>query len=205
MHMSYDYDKTHEMILKSALKSFSEVGFRGASIRNICKDAGVTNGAFYSHFNSKDELFSALVSEKLQVFNDTYQELSEMNIESAEDVVHIFEMSYGSIETLIHYVYAEHEVFKLILECSGGSSYESFVSELIEEESKNTMAFLEASRKFMKNPDNISCRFTKIGSAMVINYAFDAFINGVSEEDNIRETKMACDFCIAGYRQLLGL
>lgn len=203
--MSYDYEKTHELILKSAMESFLENGFRGASIRNICKDAGVTNGAFYAHFNSKDELFSALVSEKLRVFNDTYQELSEMNIESAEDVVRIFEMSYGSIETLIHYVYAERDVFKLILECSGGSSYESFVADLIDEESKNTMVFLEASRKFMQKPDNISCRFTKIGSAMVINYAFDAFINGLSEEENIRETKLACDFCIAGYKQLLGL
>lgn len=203
--MSYDFDKTHELILKSALKNFSENGFRNASIRNICKEAGVTNGAFYAHFESKEDLFSALVSEKLKVFNDTYQDLSEINIRSAEDVLHIFEMSYGSIETLIHYVYSESEVFRLILENSGGTNYENFVNDLIDAECKNTMIFLESSRKFMKRPDNISYRFIRIGSAMVINYAFDAFLDGVSEEDNIRETKMACDFCIAGYRQLLGI
>ncbi|MCR4703265.1 MAG: TetR/AcrR family transcriptional regulator [Saccharofermentans sp.] len=203
--MSYDFYKTHELILKSAMMNFSAVGFRNASIRNICRDAGVTNGAFYAHFNSKDDLFSALVAEKLQMFNKTYQDLSEMNIGSAEDVLHIFEMSYGSIETLIHYVYSEREVFKLILECSGGTSYENFVSDLIDEECKNTMFFLESSRRFMKRPDNISSRFIRIGSAMVINYAFDAFLDGVSEEANISETKKACDFCIAGYRQLLGI
>lgn len=203
--MSYDFDKTHELILKSALKNFSENGFRNASIRNICKEAGVTNGAFYAHFESKEDLFSALVSEKLKVFNDTYQDLSEMYIKSAEDVLHIFEMSYGSIETLIHYVYSENEVFKLVLQCSGGTSYENFVNELIDAECENTMLFLEGSRKFMKRLDNISYRFIRIGSAMVINFAFDAFLNGASEEDNIRETKMACDFCIAGYRQLLGI
>ncbi len=203
--MSYDFDKTHELILKSALKNFSENGFRNASIRNICKEAGVTNGAFYAHFKSKEDLFSALVSEKLKLFNDTYQNLSEMDIKSSEDVLHIFEMSYGSIETLIHYVYSEYDVFKLVLQCSGGTSYENFVNELIDAECENTMLFLEGSRKYMKRPDNISYRFIRIGSAMVINFAFEAFLNGASEEDNIRETKTACDFCIAGYRHLLGI
>ncbi len=203
--MSYDFDQTHELILKNAMKKFLEVGFRNASIRNICKEAGVTNGAFYAHFDSKEDLFAALVSEKLSVFKETYQDLSKIDINSAEDVLHIFEMAYGSIETLIHYVYSEREVFKLVLECSGGTSYENFVNELIDEECNNTMIFLEASKRFMKNPENISYRFIRLGSAMVINYALDAFLNGVSEEDNIRETKLTSDFCIAGYRKLLGM
>lgn len=36
--MSYDFDKTNELILKSAMKNFTSVGFRNASIRNICRD-----------------------------------------------------------------------------------------------------------------------------------------------------------------------
>lgn len=203
--MSYDFDKTHDLILKSAMKNFLSVGFRNASIRNICRDAGVTNGAFYAHFKSKDDLFAALVSDKLQVFNETYQDLSKMNIRSANDVMRVFEASYGSIETLIHYIYSEKEVFKLILESSDGSSYADFVNDLIDEECENTMKFLEGSRKYIKYPENITYRFIRIGSAMVINYAFDAFLNGVSEDDNIRETKLASDFCIAGYRKTFGI
>ena len=203
--MSYDFDKTHELILKSAMKNFTSVGFRNASIRNICKDAGVTNGAFYAHFKSKDELFAALVSDKLQVFNETYQDLSKMNIRSAKDVMRVFEASYGSIETLIRYIYSEKEVFRLILESSDGSSYADFVDDLIDEECENTMKFLEGSRRFIKYPENISYRYIRIGAAMVINFAFHAFLNGVSEEDNIRETKLASDFCIAGYRQIFGV
>ncbi|MCR5732971.1 MAG: TetR/AcrR family transcriptional regulator [Lachnospiraceae bacterium] len=203
--MSYDYEKTHEMILKSARKIFSQVGFRNASIRNICKDAGVTNGAFYAHFESKDALFAALVSEKLAVFNETYQDMSAICISSVDDVMKIFEMSYRSIETLIHYVYSEKEVFMLILKSSGGTSYENFVQGLIDEECKNTMLFFENCRKYMKKPENISERFIRLGSSMVINAMMDAFKEGVPEEDNIAETKKASDFCIAGYRQLLGI
>jgi len=202
--MSYDYAKTHELILKSAMKTFSEVGFRNASIRNICKDAGVTNGAFYAHFESKDALFAALVSEKLSVFNETYQDMSDINIRTVEDVMKVFEASYSSIETLIHYVYSEKEVFMLVLKSSSGTSYEKFVSDLIDTECQNTMLFLESCRRFMKTPENISERFVRLGSSMVINSMLDAFLDGVSEEENILETKKASDFCAAGYRQLLG-
>ena len=203
--MSYDYDKTHELILKSAMKTFKEIGFRNASIRNICKDAGVTNGAFYAHFKSKDDLFAALVSEKLNVFEESYQDMCDININSVDDVMRMFDMSYSSIETLIHYVYSEQDVFMLILKSSGGSSYENFINDLITEECKNTMLFMNSAKKFMKRPENISDRFIRLGASMVINSMFEAFLDGVAEEDNIRETKIASDFCIAGYRELLGL
>jgi AcrR family transcriptional regulator len=203
--MSYDYEKTHQMILESALKTFKEIGFRNASIRNICRDAGVTNGAFYAHFESKDDLFAALVSEKLNVFNETYQEMSDINIQSVDDIIRMFDMSYSSIETLIHYVYSERDIFTLILKSSDGTSYEHFISDLINEECKNTMIFLESAKKFMKRPENISERIIRMGASMVINSMLDAFLEGVSEEDNIRETKIASDFCIAGYKELLGL
>jgi len=203
--MSYDYEKTHQMILESALNTFKEIGFRNASIRNICRDAGVTNGAFYAHFESKDDLFAALVSEKLSVFNETYQEMSDINIQSVDDIIRMFDMSYSSIETLIHYVYSERDVFTLILKSSDGTSYEHFISDLINEECKNTMIFLESAKKFMKRPENISERIIRMGASMVINSMLDAFLEGVSEEDNIRETKIASDFCIAGYKELLGL
>jgi hypothetical protein len=93
----------------------------------------------------------------------------------------------------------------LILKSSGGSSYENYIDELITEECQNTMLFLESCKKFMKRPENISERFIRLGASMVINSMFEAFMDGVSEEDNIRETKIASDFCIAGYRELLGL
>ena len=88
---------------------------------------------------------------------------------------------------------------------SDGSSYADFVNDLIDEECENTMKFLEGSRKYIKSPENITHRFIRIGSAMVINFAVDAFLNGVSEDDNIRETKLASDFCIAGYRKIFGI
>ncbi len=202
--MPYDYDRTHENILKSAMKSFMEVGYRDASIRNICRDAGVTNGAFYSHFESKEDLFSKLVGDCVQGFNSAYNGFVDLTVRSREDIVRVFRSSYSSIETLIHYIYEHREQFLLILKCSGGSAYGSFVDDLIREESWNTMRFLENCRGYMDHPENISERLAGGFSNMVVRQAIDAFISGVSEEENIRETKIFSDFCIAGYRETLG-
>ena len=48
--------KNRQRILEVAGKLFREKGFNGVSVADIMKSAGLTHGAFYGHFASKDEL-----------------------------------------------------------------------------------------------------------------------------------------------------
>lgn len=48
--------RTEQVILSSALDLMREKGFDRVSVRDICAHAGITTGAFYHHFRSKDEL-----------------------------------------------------------------------------------------------------------------------------------------------------
>lgn len=52
--------QTRAALLSAALEVFAELGFRAATIEQICDRAGYTRGAFYSNFGSKEELFLAL-------------------------------------------------------------------------------------------------------------------------------------------------
>ena len=52
---------TLESIQRAAMQEFLDKGFQGASLRQIVKNAGVTTGAFYGYFSSKEALFNALV------------------------------------------------------------------------------------------------------------------------------------------------
>jgi TetR/AcrR family transcriptional regulator, transcriptional repressor for nem operon len=47
---------THGKILRVAAKRFRELGLDGIGVADVMKQAGVTVGAFYKHFNSRDEL-----------------------------------------------------------------------------------------------------------------------------------------------------
>lgn len=50
--------KTETTILNTALALMKERGFEAVTVRDICQAAGITTGAFYHHFASKEELFS---------------------------------------------------------------------------------------------------------------------------------------------------
>lgn len=52
--------KTRERLMDAALEVFSEVGIHGASVEMITDRADFTRGAFYSNFDTKEELFLAL-------------------------------------------------------------------------------------------------------------------------------------------------
>jgi AcrR family transcriptional regulator len=52
--------QTTAALLDAARDVFAERGFHGSSIGEICERAGLTTGAFYSNYSSKDALFFAL-------------------------------------------------------------------------------------------------------------------------------------------------
>ena len=63
---------TLNRIFSAALQEFLEKGFQSASLRNIVKMAGVTTGAFYGYYKSKEELFEALVGEHYDFLLDCF-------------------------------------------------------------------------------------------------------------------------------------
>ncbi len=62
-------EETRSRILESALKLFSKCGYNKASVDDICAEAGISKGAFYHHFESKQALFLALLDHWLQTID----------------------------------------------------------------------------------------------------------------------------------------
>lgn len=53
-------EQTRQKLLDAAAEVFAEVGLAAASVEAVCERAGFTRGAFYSNFETKDELFLEL-------------------------------------------------------------------------------------------------------------------------------------------------
>jgi len=60
-------ENTRARLLEAAAQVFAEVGLDGASVEAVCERAGFTRGAFYSNFESKDELFLMLAASVSEV------------------------------------------------------------------------------------------------------------------------------------------
>lgn len=56
--------RTRKHILDVSLRLFSERGFARTTVRDIARDAGITDAAIYYHFTSKRDLLEALVEER---------------------------------------------------------------------------------------------------------------------------------------------
>ena len=60
-------EATRSRIIEAAGRRFKQDGIDGSGIATLMADAGLTNGAFYAHFESKDDLVANVVSEELAV------------------------------------------------------------------------------------------------------------------------------------------
>ena len=58
-------ETTRRRIIETAGRRFKQDGIDGSGVATLMADAGLTNGAFYAHFDSKDELVATVVGEEL--------------------------------------------------------------------------------------------------------------------------------------------
>ena len=61
-------EKTHKRIVAIASKRFREEGLAGIGIADLMKEAGLTVGGFYKHFNSRDALVAEAVGSALELW-----------------------------------------------------------------------------------------------------------------------------------------
>ena len=68
MRYSKDHKQaTRQRILKAAGRRFKQDGIDGAGVAAVMSDAGLTNGAFYAHFASKEDLVANVLADQLRV------------------------------------------------------------------------------------------------------------------------------------------
>ena len=67
--MRYSKDQkqtTRQRILEAAGRRFKQDGIDGAGVATVMSDAGLTNGAFYGHFRSKEDLVAHVLTDQLR-------------------------------------------------------------------------------------------------------------------------------------------
>jgi len=59
-------EDTRKLIMDAAVRKFCQSGYDATSVNEICETAGVSKGAFYHHFPSKQTLFLAITDDWLK-------------------------------------------------------------------------------------------------------------------------------------------
>ena len=140
---------TLERIQQAALDEFSEKGFLGASLRQIVKHAGVTTGAFYGYFSSKEALFASIVEPHAAILMSKYVDahISFSELPAEEQPEHMGVESGAYIHWMVEYVCKHREQVKLLFCGAEGTSYENFIHNMVELEVKSTFRYMETLRR----------------------------------------------------------
>ena len=122
-------------ILSAAKEEFLKKGFEKASLREICKNAGVSTGAVYTRYNSKEELFEELVKDTLLKIDEkfNYDKTDQIYVENTENVNNIINQVLSNIdlEPVVNFIYDNFIGFQLLINCSNGSIYSDFLHSFV--------------------------------------------------------------------------
>lgn len=193
------FDVTHENILKSGKINFLNDGYERANLRKICKDAGVTTGAFYRHFEDKEALFVALVEPLAKEILDLYTKFEEESFRSIDEK-HIKDLAEinidGSIETAI-YIFRKKDIFELLVYKAYGTKYDNFIEKLVKMEDLNKNKISKIVLKDNYKYINISEK-----SMHLLNHAYiNALCEIIMHSDNIEEVKQNSEIVARFFRE----
>lgn len=198
------FDTTHKNILKSGKKLFLEKGFERTNLRELCKDAGVTTGAFYRHFKDKEALFIELVDPAIKglekMFNTSEEDYFNCVIESKVQTLQ--EVSSITTEAFIEYLYANKVAFKLLLHASDGTRYTNFMDMMVEWELRETFKMYEIMDENGIKYNKLTEKELHMLYHAYFSCLFESIFHDYEKKEALQYSKTLSDFFMAGWRKV---
>ena len=87
--------ETRDTVLKAAARALKERGFFGVGVDGLSAAAGVTSGAFYSHFPSKEDVLTSVIDANL---GRPFVEPGDGNLTTRRELLRGYLRRYISLE-----------------------------------------------------------------------------------------------------------
>ncbi|NPB06624.1 MAG: TetR/AcrR family transcriptional regulator [Aquificae bacterium] len=98
---------TKQKILEASLKLFSKKGFKETTVKDIAREVGITEGAIYRHFTSKEEIIRELIE-------SITRELKERLLEAINEAPSGTEALNLLVKHLLDYAFEKPESFRFL-------------------------------------------------------------------------------------------
>ena len=147
--MSTKAEDTEKNILNTARKHFLKDGFSGASLRNIVKDAGLTTGAFYKYYPTKEALFDALTDPYIEHIYQIYDRVVEdfEKLSAKEQTSNMSDTSGDGMDQMIDYIYEHYDNFRLLLKCGDSGKFETFIHNMVDMEMRSSLEYVKKMKE----------------------------------------------------------
>ena len=99
--------RTRRKLLDAATLEFGENGFHQTSVSEITRRAGVALGSFYTYFETKDEIFKALVRD----LSDGVRTAAAERLQSSRGAL---ETERDALAAFLHFAWEHQEIYRII-------------------------------------------------------------------------------------------
>lgn len=183
--MSTKAEDTEKNILNTARKHFLKDGFSGASLRNIVKDAGLTTGAFYKYYPTKEALFDALTDPYIEHIYQIYDRVVEdfEKLSAKEQTSNMSDTSGDGMDQMIDYIYEHYDNFRLLLKCGDSGKFETFIHNMVDREMRSSLEYVKKMKE-----DGIEIPIVGESLMHMIYTGFFSSIFQIIEHDIDKET-----------------
>lgn len=197
---------TLDLIHAAAKTEFLEKGFKSASLRNIVKTAGVTTGAFYGYYASKEALFEALVGKQYETFMGCYRKAQKTFAElpPVEQPDNMCKISRQCMHDMLLYAYANLDEFKLLLCCADGTRFAGMIDEMVEIETKSTHEYQSVLEMLGYPSPPIDPRLEHILITGMFNALFELIIHEMPLQEAEEYLIELQEFYTAGWMKIMG-
>ena len=179
-----------DRLLRSACSEFIQSGFKKASIRNIASGAGVTIGALYYFYSSKEELFLELTRRKAEKFEKLFEEWIEAELEDPS-------VASSNEHAMMDFFLNNKEAFILIVEKAEGTAFEGYAAKYLERFTDVTRRFF---RKYIEEPDE---DLIVLISHVRFNGIVKIVKSDISDEKKYQLSEWFGEYSEAGFRKLI--
>ncbi|WMJ81562.1 TetR/AcrR family transcriptional regulator [Clostridium sp. MB40-C1] len=202
-----DLTETQKKLLEVGKREFLEKGFKNASLRDIVKKAGFTLGAFYGYYPNKEALFCALVEKPAQELLNYYFSMCEKfkELPILEQIKQLGDVPKEGMHWSIEHIYDNFDAFKLVLCCSSGTKYESYIDKIVEVETASTYSFIDRIKSESENYLHIDEDLVHILSNSMFSGMFEIVVHDMPKSRAKEYVHTLHEFFVAGWQKILRL
>ena len=197
---------TLERIHQAARQEFLEKGFQNASLRRIVKQAGVTTGAFYGYYKSKEQLLEALVGKQYDTVMACYRKAQTdfQLLPKEQQREQLSDISGECMFWILDYLYQYPEEFQLILCHCQGTRFDHLIDEMVEIEAAATHAYQEVLQELGRPSPQIDPALEHILITGMFHTFFELVIHEMSLQNAENYVKEMRAFYTAGWMKIMG-
>ncbi|MFA8436717.1 MAG: TetR/AcrR family transcriptional regulator [Marinifilaceae bacterium] len=201
--MQVKKEEVRREILRIAKNEFIEKEFKGTSMRDIAKKAGVSLSNIYNYFRNKDEIYVQILTPLLQAIDKTMEEHNgDENITT--DIFLSEEYQKQQIHLFTQLIEEYRVEFRMLLCHSHGSSLQNYRERFTDAQTRMGVEYFQKLKeKYPQIHTDISEFFLHTTSSWFLTSVGEIVTHELSHDEIVSFVAEYVAFCTAGWKRLL--